>query len=464
MLLFDDGVRRLFVSYVQLRRDSYYYRRRYPQDLSAHFGGQPFKVLSLQTKSPALAAKAAARIAQEDDATWEALRVADQTNGELLPADATRIAISKLKRLGVQPGYKLASGEHDPLSEFLDEKHGSARDAVFAETGEPADWAEHLDAVDREMIRIAGGKAGPKLLSDALAYYLKEHERGTEKKFAADNTRSVGHVLEIIGNRPLPNYLRADAEKVRDALLVRVKTQTVRRHLNDIGAVFAKGITGFNLQLQRHAFQDVEIINEGKDATIKETFKTKDLERVVQAIRDADDTLRHLAALLVNTGARISEMVGLKVSDVVLDHAVPHVIIQPHNEIRRTLKTPGSERVIPLVGISHWAATRTVEGLHDGNAGGWLFPRYVRPIQGGHLAVQTGSATVSVNNWLKRITGSQKTSHCFRHTLKDRLRGAEAPKAIQDAIGGWGTRTVADGYGEGHTLEHLQRYLLKVAL
>ncbi len=39
-----------------------------------------------------------------------------------------------------------------------------------------------------------------------------------------------------------------------------------------------------------------------------------------------------------------------------------------------------------------------------------------------------------------------------------------ASNDIQDAIGGWGSRTVSMGYGEGYRLEQLKGYLEKVVL
>jgi hypothetical protein len=38
------------------------------------------------------------------------------------------------------------------------------------------------------------------------------------------------------------------------------------------------------------------------------------------------------------------------------------------------------------------------------------------------------------------------------------------PQDIQDAIGGWGTKTVGMGYGEGYRLEQLMVWLDKVVL
>ena len=60
---------------------------------------------------------------------------------------------------------------------------------------------------------------------------------------------------------------------------------------------------------------------------------------------------------------RLSEAAGLAREDIVLDAEIPYVIIRPHPW--RCLKTKGSERTLPLVGASLWAARRAVEeSLH----------------------------------------------------------------------------------------------------
>jgi hypothetical protein len=47
--------------------------------------------------------------------------------------------------------------------------------------------------------------------------------------------------------------------------------------------------------------------------------------------------------------------------------------------------------------------------------------------------------------------------------MRDRLRHANAPKSIQDAIGGWGREDIGDAYGlEGEGLNQLKGWLEKV--
>ena len=456
MLLFDDGMRKLWVRYVQKRGQSYYYRRRYPDDLLGHFDGVKFKVKSLNTRLASEAAKRATALAQQDDIEWEALRIPAFQEEFLATADISRIAAGRLTQIGWPSGHP----DVDPLHEYLSEKHDETIMEARNETGEHPGW-DFLTPFDKEMIRLSHGGATVKRLSDALEYYLKEHAKGSDKKFNADNRRSVGHVIRLVGDWPLGKYLTVHAEQVRDALLGSVKTRTVRRHLNDIAAVFAKGIRGFDLQIARHPFESIGIVGEGSDAKKKVTFTPLELQTVSEVVHRKDDALRHIAGLLVNTGARAAEIVGLQTADLVLDADVPYIHIRP-NQLRG-VKTIGSTRCVPLAGVSLWSARRAL-ALHSPKSSEWLFPHYVGTNRSGKLVVKSGSAGTAVNAWLKATLNVDKTSHCFRHTLRDRLRAVGATEAVQDDVGGWGARSVGQRYGDGYQMKLLHEYLDKAAI
>ena len=73
----------------------------------------------------------------------------------------------------------------------------------------------------------------------------------------------------------------------------------------------------------------------------------------------------------LSSGSRLGEICGLRVGDVMLKGETPYLHIRPHERLGRTLKTPGSERQVPLVSIGLWAAKQATKG--EGT--GWLFPR-----------------------------------------------------------------------------------------
>ena len=52
--------------------------------------------------------------------------------------------------------------------------------------------------------------------------------------------------------------------------------------------------------------------------------------------------------------------------------------------------------------------------------------------------------------------------HGFRHSFRDRLRAVECPSEIIDQLGGWRLKSVGQGYGKGHELSLLNKWLLKI--
>ena len=125
------------------------------------------------------------------------------------------------------------------------------------------------------------------------------------------------------------------------------------------------------------------------------------------------------------------------------------MIVQAHPW--RTLKTSASERKVPLVGASLWAAQRILrEDLHRVFA----FPRYNRSEQ-----TNGNSASAALNKWLKSYVPEGCSIHSFRHSMRDRLRAVNCPSEMIDQIGGWSRDTVGQGYGSGYELDVLNTYL-----
>ena len=234
---------------------------------------------------------------------------------------------------------------HDPLSEFLEEKYGDALE---------------LDLVAREMCRIADGQPAPRTLTDALEHYLRNHPKGESKRFARDVNRSIDLVVRVAGDLPIEAYRRSHAEAVRDAMLAEgCSTTTVRRRIRGcIAPVFADGIQAFDLHLARHPFQRLKIANEGKDAEKTIPFSPDDLLCLDREIRSHNDDIRQAIGLMLETGARLGEIIGLKRSNVILDGPVPYMNLQEHAE--RGLKSKQSIRQVPLVETSLWCARQAL--------------------------------------------------------------------------------------------------------
>lgn len=108
-------------------------------------------------------------------------------------------------------------------------------------------------------------------------------------------------------------------------------------------------------------------------------------------------------------------------------------------------------RVIPLVGSAKWAAERILAEPTDSQ---FAFPKY-----NDGKRTNANSASAALNKWLKGKVGEGYTMHCFRHSMRDRLRAVNCPNDIIDQIGGWLTLGVGSSYGEGYPLINIAKWL-----
>ena len=161
------------------------------------------------------------------------------------------------------------------------------------------------------------------------------------------------------------------------------------------------------------------------------------------ALARLNDQAEAILKVMVNTGARPSEVAALTSECIRLDCAVPHISIEA---VGRQLKSPNAKRVIPLTG----ASLEALRGFPDG------FPRY-RGSSAGLSAV--------VNKFLRGnglCETPDHTLYSLRHGFEDRLLAAGVDERIRRDLLGHALKR--ERYGSGATLEHMQELVLKVAL
>ncbi|MDK3017923.1 tyrosine-type recombinase/integrase [Pseudodonghicola flavimaris] len=263
---------------------------------------------------------------------------------------------------------------------------------------------------------------------------------------------AVAALLDICGNKDIAQYTRAEARQLVQALLEKGnKSATVRRRIQSLHAVFE---FGFHEQEEdkRNPFARLNIPHEGKDASSRAVFSSEQLAALyIEALASGKDT-RLVLPILGETGARLAEVVGLRWEDVCLGEAVMRITPHP----LRRLKTRNSEREVPLIG----AALEAMHMLQE-RAGkeAYVFPRWKK--ETGFVATH---ASNTLNKYLSKTYGDL-TCHCFRHTMRDRLRDVGAPLELIDNIGGWSSvGGVGTRYGRGFNLERKREYLEQVKI
>ena len=306
--------------------------------------------------------------------------------------------------------------------------------------------AAHLLVIPREQL-----DSNLPTIEDALELYLSVKGQSKGKLFFSHAKRNVSYVIACLGSRPLDCYSSADAATFRQWLSEKgLGSTSVIRVFSVI-----KAIVNFCIKEQgldcKNAFSGVYLPSENnkKRYPIKDT-KLKRLQRECVLL---DDDIRWLVALVSDSGMRLSEAVGLLGDDLVLDAEQPHINLIKHPH--RRLKTDASERIIPLVGCSLWAAMR----IKENTSSRFCFPRYCSETN-----CNSNSASAAINKWIKTIVGSDAVIHGLRHGFRDRLRAVEAPVDMIDQLGGWSLRSVGQGYGDGYPLDLLHRWMDKIVI
>ena len=309
---------------------------------------------------------------------------------------------------------------------------------------------KHLlaDAVDEPVAEASNYDYS---LKAAVAVYLRLKGNHRPTTFEAAVRRSCGYLIDCCGMKNLDEYVRSDATQFRDYLFAKgLNGASVARIFGTVRAVINLALSEFGLSIV-NPFSNV-YFDQSQGVKKRIPVKPEDIEKVQQECYKADDEKRWLIALIADTGIRLGEGAGLLRSDFVERDGILCINIRPHPW--RSLKTASSERLVPLVGSSKWAAERILAQSTDSR---FAFPNY-----NDGQRTNANSASAALNKWLKSKIGRDYTIHSFRHSMRDRLRAVECPSEIIDQIGGWLTHGVGISYGNGYPEALLFKWLCRI--
>jgi integrase len=273
---------------------------------------------------------------------------------------------------------------------------------------------------------------------------------GRPKLFFTTAQRYIGYLIECLGNRSIDQYTSKDATVLREWLINKgLSNSSLQRVFSGIKAVINFVTLEQGLECQ-NAFAKVYLPS-NTDAKKRHAINPSNMAKIKAECLSLDDDIRWLVAIIFDSGMRLSEAAGLMIDDLKLAEDIPYIDLKPHPH--RRLKTASSERKIPLVGLSLWAARR----LKQHSTGLYCFPRYTNSER-----CNSNSASAAINKWIKTVGGSNDVIHGLRHSFRDRLRAVEAPTDMIDQLGGWALKSVGQGYGDGYDLELLVKYQSKI--
>ena len=278
-------------------------------------------------------------------------------------------------------------------------------------------------------------------LKAAVAVYLRLKGNHRPTTFEAAVRRSCGYLIDCCGMKSLKDYVRSDATKFRDYLFAKgLNGASVARIFGTVRAVINLALSEFGLSIV-NPFSNV-YFDHSVGVKKRLPIKPEDIKKVQAECYKADDDKRWLIALIADTGMRLAEGAGLLKSDFIIKDGIQCVSIKPHSW--RSLKTASSEKIIPLVGSSKWAAEQIL--AQPG------YNQFAFPIYNDGIRTNANSASAALNKWLKIRLGPSYSIHSFRHSMRDRLRSIECPNDIVDQIGGWLTQGIGNSYGVGYPI------------
>jgi len=265
------------------------------------------------------------------------------------------------------------------------------------------------------------------------------------RRHRAARARAVKHFIQVIEDKDIGEISTRDMFDFKTWWLERIvdeglKRDTANKDFSYLMAMWRAVAQARDIDLQFQSrglqFQGVE-----KEAT-RPPFSTAWLrDTLLPGLGRLNKEARIITLMMVNTGARPSELAALTGPRIVLDAPIPFVKVEPEG---RKVKSVYADRAIPLVGISLEAARQCPEGFPTYNDNPGL------------------SATVNkfmAENGLRETPNH--TMYSIRHSFESRMIRADFPERIKADL--MGHRLKRERYGEVG-MDQMRDWLEKIAL
>lgn len=284
-------------------------------------------------------------------------------------------------------------------------------------------------------------------LSQDLVFNKSENQI---RKWRNPRIKAVHNFIAVIGNKFLKDVSKSDITAFRNWWINKVNYEGKDPDSANKDFIHLKGILEMISDYESIGLNIADLFKKIKlKKTIKQTRLPFSTEQIVSLLSnpklsEMGSDGRNLLMIVAETGARPSEVIGLLPEDIILDASIPHINIK--NRKDKTLKTPHSERTIPLTGY----ALDAFQNCQNG------FPKYRN---------KPDNLTNAISKFLRdhKLTPSkQHTVYSLRHSFQDRILSVNAPDRVQAEL--MGHKFNRPKYGNGASLEQKLEWLNKICL
>ncbi|MBT9247777.1 integrase family protein [Gemmobacter fulvus] len=285
---------------------------------------------------------------------------------------------------------------------------------------------------------VKRGRAEAKVpnLRDVMDKYITLNglEEGSKAKIEAERVYKsfYNNVLEWTKSDKLNKISRHNADAWATERLEQVSRASVMREITVWKAAFNKWIKAKDSNM-KNPFDNLELPK--KKSFESEIDKRSPMEKdmINKLIDNMSDNerlreLKDLFVVLTYTGARVSEITGLRVVDVNLNDDVSFISIIPH--AGRRLKTEESKRSIPI-----FEPIRDIFERRTKTNNEYIFESYAR---------SEVKASQAIMRQIRKVTKDKKiVAHSLRHAMSDYLRINGVTKDAEDLMLGHKVDSIA---------------------
>ena len=275
LVLFEQSALRIEVKYLELRKYTWYFRRRIPDQVKKLYPGKSGTIFfSLKTTDKAKAGRMAIANALKQDALWKGTLEGNVRYGP----EERKAADAFLDRFGLKPGGHIAYAEADLEPErFLDELIYLSQD----KSDPPAIIPENLPGFVRMAADLFYGDTIIPCLSEVLDLHRRLSGTEANAKSEMGRQRAFEQLFSIAGDIPVDQYTRSHANEFVSNLKAQgLKSATIKRYNNYVSPVFTTAIAECEIN-KPNIFHHLKIPALGHDTKRREPFSS---ERLTSAL------------------------------------------------------------------------------------------------------------------------------------------------------------------------------------
>jgi integrase len=484
--------------HIQKRGSTYYYRRRIPLDLLAHYYPKKELIFSLGTPDYREAERLARAESVKYDTEFERIRFTLNTPqlDSISPEDINKLSQAWKAHLLEEDEEAriegLSDGEYNSLDESYDIVEAAGKDAFARGQYEQIEF-EMTDFCESNGYRISRDTEGYLRLANAflrtsleVTTLLKQRHKGeiidtpfaplltpkvstaspmdslealrdywlTQDKRSRTAQASAATIIrklrEYVGDLRPSEITKAHIVELKDKMLAAGSSPaTINKDRGILAAIFS--CAEKNAKIQQNPFKDMKKLKIRKNSVDK-NFTPEELNTIFSSPiftknerpkGGKGEAAYWMPLLGLYTACRLNELAQLFVEDVGIEDTIHYLVIRPDDDTNRSVKDSNKRRVpihpaLLALGFMQYVAEVKAQGHRQ------LFPALKVTRAGGKLGDAWGrwwSAYVRDTLGIARVPSP---FHAFRHTFAHEGRRCRMSYEVRMRIEGHALGTVGD--------------------